>query len=949
MGHRLHLTQKGAVFALQRFLVGHPPPIPNPPYRFNAMDEVVDRAPSSSPSSSAVPSSASSSDPRPPTSFSQPAVTSYAQLEARSYAVRERVVAEKQEKKGTGPAYERHYTAYQLWWHQDQAKLQTEDPAYVTIPALPITVPKVVVFLEYEKERPQKRKLTDGTSSTSTCGLQHAKQVISALEYYRLNNQHQYRDNAEAQIVLRTDPRIKAMEKAFAASEPERVKKANVLKAAGTRADAFVDTELVQMSLSQLLEPKGGMNMWRGQRDRAMLVASCSTALRGDSTRSILWSDMGSYDVPMLAKGPGQKVKALLLRADQSKVNTNGRVDEHGAFRHINVALCPIGAIAFFFFSHFHIIEAPVPNFAPNYDNPNYGDYGHRQWYELFLFSSTKDCTKEMVYQTHRNAVKTIYQKHNVNISKVTHAGRGYTAKSARENGASSTEVKALGCWSDTGSFRPCYDRALPVEALLASAGFDGKRPESHFLARGELEPPEDVLKALFPFVEPELEKFAKRKLENRQSEDFALKQFLELLDWLRTVLIQDAAVLYDEHRDAPMFQFSPFDSPSFRTFAHKATATIKKAEENAALQLKNLPQNYANTFSGIVTHLTMQQQLQHDKILSLVRDLSTSGSSASSRKRRKTHHSESLTLSPVSYEAEPASSSTYMQATTTTLHPSTRSNLPLPDTPSTSSIFTQAPLPLALDSFDFNFNFNFDAISQSAGPQWSPEQQTVLGYLNSTNAPTPSHAVSPVLIPPPPPPLLPSLLLPPPLNNPPPLLRNRPSNDAAVPMSQGQVTEWCQLATRYGEGRIRRHQWEGYPTGEKGKEKLLLPYYSYRTPSKILDIWEEYSAGFNGSLSVRELEEGWGSDWRRGNRGTSSEHCRRAKVWKLIEQLVAKRNWNTELALRFVREQYQEARTANGALRFSTPRSFCDWLQKKSDGKTGLEVAMAESNTFVA
>ena len=148
----------------------------------------------------------------------------------------------------------------------------------------------------------------------------------------------------------------------------------------------------------------------------------------------------------------------------------------------------------FFFFTHFHVLKVPVPDFAPDFDDPDYGEYGRRRWYELYLFSSAQDCTKEMVYQSktsclfysnnkslillltaHRYNVKNMFQEHDINISKVTHAGRGYTAKNAHENGASQSEVKALGCWSDAGSYRPFYDRALPIEAVLASAGFDGK------------------------------------------------------------------------------------------------------------------------------------------------------------------------------------------------------------------------------------------------------------------------------------------------------------------------------------------------------------------------------------------------------------------------------------------------------------------------------------------
>ncbi|KAJ7185137.1 hypothetical protein GGX14DRAFT_409313 [Mycena pura] len=458
--------------------------------------------------------------------------TSLAQLEARSFAVRERLVAEKQEQKGTGAAYERHYRAYQSWWHDDQARLQAENSMYTPIPALPVTIPKVVVFLEYEMGRPQKRKLADGSLSTSTCGHQHAKQVVSALEHYRLINQHKYRDVPEAQMNLRSDSRIKAMEKAFEASEPERVKKAHSLKAVGTCADTFVDTELVKMSLAKLFETKKGKAaMWRGHRDRAMTLATCSAALRGDSVRSILWSDLGFYDHPMLAKGAGAKVKALIVRADQSKVNTTGRVDEHGVFRHVDVAV-------------------PVPDFAPDFDDPTTANMAGGN--------------------AHRYNVKNMFQEHDINISKVTHAGRGYTAKNARENGASQSE------------------------RLFSLQGFDGKRPESHFLAREQLQPPEDVLNAIFDFAEPELEKLAERRRENRQTEDYALKQFLEMLIWLRTVLVQDAAVLYADHSDAAFFNSPPFHSPSFRTFAQTSRAVIKKAEADAALQLKNLPQHIA-------------------------------------------------------------------------------------------------------------------------------------------------------------------------------------------------------------------------------------------------------------------------------------------------------------------------------------------------------------------
>jgi hypothetical protein len=80
-----------------------------------------------------------------------------------------------------------------------------------------------------------------------------------------------------------------------------------------------------------------------------------------------------------------------------------------------------------------------------------------------------------------------MHMKNDVNITKVTHAGRPYTAKTSRENGACVNDVKALGGWSDGGCYRPCYDRALPVSALLGAAMFNGNRQDSYFVPRGHL------------------------------------------------------------------------------------------------------------------------------------------------------------------------------------------------------------------------------------------------------------------------------------------------------------------------------------------------------------------------------------------------------------------------------------------------------------------------------
>lgn len=160
-----------------------------------------------------------------------------------------------------------------------------------------------------------------------------------------------------------------------------------------------------------------------------------------------------------------------------------------------------MGAIALLLFSYYHVRNCSVPNFAPDFTDAKYGDYGKREWYGIHLFPAGPNHLDEMGYDSrcsllfcaiyvtgistdHRKRVNLIYKKNNINITKVTHAGRVFSVKTAREYGASVAGAKALGGWADSGSFQPCYDRALPVDALLGAAMFDAARPEAHFLAR---------------------------------------------------------------------------------------------------------------------------------------------------------------------------------------------------------------------------------------------------------------------------------------------------------------------------------------------------------------------------------------------------------------------------------------------------------------------------------
>ncbi|KAL6300579.1 hypothetical protein BKA93DRAFT_829024 [Sparassis latifolia] len=104
----------------------------------------------------------------------------------------------------------------------------------------------------------------------------------------------------------------------------------------------------------------------------------------------------------------------------------------------------------------------------------------------------------------HRDRLRGIHKENEISITKVTHASRSYAAQTARAHGATVSGTKALGGWNENGSFRQCYERTFPVDALLGAAMFNGRKPETYCLPRDALDPPPELLAQIFPWVERE-------------------------------------------------------------------------------------------------------------------------------------------------------------------------------------------------------------------------------------------------------------------------------------------------------------------------------------------------------------------------------------------------------------------------------------------------------------
>ncbi|KAJ8488942.1 hypothetical protein ONZ45_g13777 [Pleurotus djamor] len=791
----------------------------------------------------------------------------YLELEAQTHTRRLELRAEMISGKGTEVAYSRHLRNYEAFWASQ---------AHLNILAMPITATKVAHYLEYESTR-AKRKHDDLEMPGTRLGVQSIKQTVSALESHRRNHQHEdlYKQCPESQRPLRDDERIRTYERAAQTSEAQLLASAARTKATGSVSDIYTDEELIRGSswfVHSVRPTKPSLHA--GIRNRTMLLISTATAFRGDNTRRLGLSDIKTVDIAFPDKGPEAKEMALIFISNQGKTNTSGRIDEHGAFRHRSPDLCAVGALAFYFFSWFHILDKSPPNFEPSFSGDGADEYGNREWYKIKLFPGAEGDTSEMSYEAHRRPINKMKLENDIAVSKSTHAGRPYAATTARENGASRDDTKILGGWSQPGSYS-VYDRTRPVDAMLGAAGFNPRKQIEYLVPRAKLDPPSDLLNIIFPWVEDEQQKLAKRRqLHGHKAEDIALKNLLKTLTRFRGVLLQDAAVLSSTHPHWKIFTYHPFNTASFRHWAEASRTIIANAEQVSRLELEQYPDHFKTT----VRHVVCEAAIQHQEAL---------------------HH---LTTAQASIQAQLTSVEGFIQSRLSLsgnssprkrarLQPHPRSEIHdngiPPNTPPPIPIPTTSPTLIPVHSSN---GITSDTGTSTTSLQTTQTTQTF--SRSGTSYPPTAFQLS---------------------------------NDAYERARQLDHIE--ELEKKFSPERLRHHEFEWV-----FKTRQWLPKYTWWTPAKsyptVRQIWEEYAEGKDGQLSVRALTEGWGPDWKRGIRSIKSESSRRKKITDLVEALIEKhKKWSTSLALRFLEEKYPIPKADIPYLK--TTRTFIEHLQK--------------------
>jgi hypothetical protein len=301
--------------------------------------------------------------------------------------------------------------------------------------------------------------------------------------------------------------------------------------------------------------------------------------------------------------------KALVILMRQGKTNQHGRMEYGAALRHRDPKACLIGALAFWFFWRWHCEGEPFPRFTQSDD-----------WYDTKLLrQASESITAQLSPQTANSWTRRFYNKCGIKTSKASYAPRIASAQNADLAGVSEASIRRAGRWTNGDQMTGCYLTSLPREFMRATADFDPDWPGSYHVARATVIPPPSLVAAVWP----EVDSWKARLASGQAEQNKAAGAFLELLDWLRLVLLQDAPFLLAEFPDHPLFEASIWHSHEFLAFAARVREACHSIQEDPhSLAIEKAIPSVSEKLRTVATQLSAHDRLAHQKLRELSDEL---------------------------------------------------------------------------------------------------------------------------------------------------------------------------------------------------------------------------------------------------------------------------------------------------------------------------------------
>jgi Centromere DNA-binding protein complex CBF3 subunit, domain 2 len=215
---------------------------------------------------------------------------------------------------------------------------------------------------------------------------------------------------------------------------------------------------------------------------------------------------------------------------------TNNGVHLFGrAMRHLDVLMCPIGAMALYLYFRFKLSQefCNPPDFTVN-----------QSWYDVKLYTdgSIKRQKSGIASKGYGDAMAAVAAGLNISCMHTTHLGRVLGPKVLEMLEFDQDEIRILGNWNPKTQ-ESTYSAKVPMKALRGMAGFGKGVGGVHYNPRSVVPVPVELSNAVFPWLEESIDSLDSYEARGGESKPTA-RQFLNHMSVLSTVLIQDVAAM---------------------------------------------------------------------------------------------------------------------------------------------------------------------------------------------------------------------------------------------------------------------------------------------------------------------------------------------------------------------------------------------------------------------
>jgi hypothetical protein len=327
-----------------------------------------------------------------------------------------------------------------------------------------------------------------------------------------------------------------------------------------------------------------------GQRVHLHHIMAHTCAVRFDDREQLRYADM-CLDTAPEEEGP-MKCEILCFGLDHDKTNADGCWRLAGAMRHVkNPFECLHCALALSLHHDFQVagVLPSLEDFKPRQREDGVVE---KLWYDYYLFhgedaDGRPDPRCKGTYQTAYDQIVHLFGSIRPPVSrnrKVLHLSRGVTDRDSEYHRVSKESRKKLGRWKGGADAHDrSYSNGLDFDSMRLKAGLPPLDMGHFYVARAAVRPSSALKSEVFSSLN-ELRTAISTGEIPKKDVDETLEGFLELMDYLSEVLLQDAAVMYEELKSHVLFSYRPFNTVEFSAFRDELLAAKRSAPHEELL-----------------------------------------------------------------------------------------------------------------------------------------------------------------------------------------------------------------------------------------------------------------------------------------------------------------------------------------------------------------------------